>query len=181
VRVGWTPSHSEENIDALRHGRCHFVIDTEAAPLLAPDIRVSKLFDETLVTLTREKHPFAKQKPKAAAFAASGHIALNSLPAIELIDPVLREQKLACTVSARVSSVLVGLLLALNSDGLLTLPASLATILEKEFGLVRIQQPFGPIAFPLRLMWHSSYDRDECHEWVRGEFADLAREMGRAR
>ena len=181
VRVGWTPSHSEENIDALRHGRCHFVIDTEAAPLLAPDIRVSKLFDETLVTLTREKHPFAKRKPKAAAFAASGHIALNSLPAIELIDPVLREQKLACTVSARVSSVLVGLLLALNSDGLLTLPASLATILEKEFGLVRIQQPFGPIAFPLRLMWHSSYDRDECHEWVRGEFADLAREMGRAR
>ena len=27
-------------------------------------------------------------------------------------------------------------------------------------------------------MWHSSYDRDECHEWVRGEFANLAREMG---
>jgi hypothetical protein len=26
-------------------------------------------------------------------------------------------------------------------------------------------------------MWHSSYDRDECHEWVRGEFANLAREL----
>jgi hypothetical protein len=72
------------------------------------------------------------------------------------------------------------LLLALNSDALITLPASLAAILQEQFGLVRINQPFQPIAFPLRLMWHSSYDRDECHDWVRGEFANLAREMENA-
>jgi len=178
VRVGWMPSHREENIDALRHGRCHFVIDIEGAPLQAPDIRFHKLFDDTLVTLARHGHPLAKRKPRAAAFATSDHIAVNSLPAIELIDRELQAQKLACTVSSRVSSVLVGLLLALNSNALLTLPASLASILEKQFGLVRIHQPFRPVAFPLRLMWHSSYDRDECHEWVRGEFANLAREMG---
>ncbi len=177
VRVGWMPSHREENIDALRHGRCHFVIDIEGVPAPAPDIRVLKLFDDTLATLARPSHPFAGRPPKAAAFAASDHIAVNALPAIELIDRELAAQKLACTITSRVSSVLVGLLLALNSDALITLPASLASILEKQFGLVRIAQPFRPIAFPLRLMWHSSYDRDECHEWVRGEFADLAREM----
>jgi DNA-binding transcriptional LysR family regulator len=177
VRVGWMPSHREENIDALRHGRCHFVIDIEGAPLQAPDIRVLKLFDDRLVTLARPGHPFAKRKPKAATLAASDHIAVNSLPAIELIDRELQAQKLACTISSRVSSVLVGLLLALNSDALLTLPASLALILEQQFGLVRIHQPFRPVAFPLRLMWHSSYDRDECHEWVRGELVNLAREM----
>ena len=178
VRVGWMPSHLEENIDALRHGRCHFVIDIEGGPLQAPDIRVAKLFDDTLVTLAGPGHPFATRKPKAAAFAASDHIAVNSLPAIELIDREFQAQKLACTISSRVSSVLVGLLLALNSDALLTLPASLALILEQQFGLVRINQPFRPIAFPLRLMWHSSYDRDECHEWVRGEFTNLARAVG---
>jgi DNA-binding transcriptional LysR family regulator len=177
VRVGWMPSHREENIDALRHGRCHFVIDIEGAPLQAPDIRVLKLFDDRLVTLAGSGHPFAQRKLKAAAFAASDHIAVNSLPAIELIDRELQAQKLACTISSRVSSVLVGLLLALNSDALLTLPASLALILEQQFGLVRIHQPFRPVAFPLRLMWHSSYDRDECHEWVRGELVNLAREM----
>jgi DNA-binding transcriptional LysR family regulator len=94
-----------------------------------------------------------------------------------LIDRELSAENFACNVSSRVSSVLVGLLLALNSDALLTLPASLASILETQFGLVRIAQPFRPIAFPLRLMWHSSYDRDECHAWVRAEFANLAREM----
>jgi len=177
VRVGWMPPHREENIDALRHGRCHFVIDIEGAPLQAPDIRVLKLFDDRIVTLARDGHPFIKRKPKAAAFSAADHITVNSLPAIELIDRELQAQKLACTISSRVSSVLVGLLLALNSDALLTLPASLALILEQQFGLVRIHQPFRPVAFPLRLMWHSSYDRDECHEWVRGELINLAREM----
>ena len=177
VRVGWMPWRPEENMDALRHGRCHFVIDIEGAAVPAPDVRVLKLFDDTLVTLARRGHPFAKRKPKAAAFAASDHIAVNSLPAIEPIDRVLAAQRLACHVSSRVSSVLVGLLLALNSDRLITLPASLAAILEKEFGLVRINQPFRPIAFPLRLMWHSSYDRDECHEWVRGQLTALARAM----
>ena len=181
VRVGWMPSHIEENIDALRNGRTHFVIDIEGAALQAPDIRVARLFDDTLVTLARVRHPFVKRKPKADAFAASDHIAVNSLPAIEFIDRALGAEKLSCNVASRVSSVLVGLLLALNSDALLALPASLASILERQFGLIRIQQPLGPIAFPLRLMWHSSYDRDECHEWVRGEFANLAREMESAR
>jgi DNA-binding transcriptional LysR family regulator len=180
VRVDWMPWHREENIDALRHGRCHFVIDIEGAPLQAPDIRALNLFDDKLITLARPAHPLAKRRPKAGLFAGTDHIAVNSLPALELIDRQLGAEKLTCHVSSRVSSVLVGLLLALNSDALLTLPASLALILEQQFGLVRIHQPFRPIAFPLRLMWHSSYDRDECHEWVRGELANLAREMENA-
>lgn len=178
VKVGWMPSHREENIDALRNGRCHFVIDIEGALLHAPDIRVLKLFDDTLVTLARQEHKLAERKAKPDMFAAADHIEVNSLPAIELLDRELGADKLSCNVSSRVSSVLVGLLLALNSDALLTVPASLASILERQFGLARIQSPFGPTALPLRLMWHSSYDRDECHEWVRGEFANLAREMG---
>jgi DNA-binding transcriptional LysR family regulator len=178
VRVGWTPSHRDETIDALRHGRCHFVIDMDGTPLPAPDIRVQRLFDDKLVTLVRPGHPFAKRKPKPPAFAASDHIAVNSLPATELVDRALETHKLGpCAISARVSSVMVGLLMALNSDALLTLPASLATLLKKQFGLVGIQPPFGPIAVPLRLLWHSSYDRDECHQWVRDELASLAREI----
>ena len=177
VRVGWMPSHREENIDALRHGRCHFVIDIEGAPLQAPDIRMLKLFDDKLITLARQRHPLAKRRAKAELFASADHIEVNSLPAIELINRELAAQKLACTISSRVSSVLVGLLLALNSDALLTLPSSLALIIEKQFGLVRVLQPFRAIAFPLRLLWHSSYDRDECHEWVRGELSKLAREI----
>jgi DNA-binding transcriptional LysR family regulator len=173
VRVDWMPFHRDDNIDALRNGRCHFVIDIESVPVPAPDIRVLKLFDDKLITLAREGHPLARRKA-ANRFAAADHIEVNSLPAIELIDRELAAEKLACNVSSRVSSVLVGLLLALNSDALITLPDSLAQILEKQFGLVRINQPFRTIAFPVRLLWHSSYDRDECHAWVRGELAALA-------
>ena len=180
VRVDWMKSHADENTDALRQGRCHLVIDIEGVVVPAPDIRVLKLFDDTLITLARRKHPLAKRRPKADQFAGADHIEVNSLPTIGTIDRAMSAEKLACNVSSRVSSVLVGLLLALNSDALLTLPASLASILETQFGLVRIAQPFGAIAFPLRLLWHSSYDRDECHAWVRAEFANLAREMEKA-
>jgi DNA-binding transcriptional LysR family regulator len=180
VRVDWMPSRGDENTDALRHGRCHFAIDIEGAPAHAPDIRVIKLYDDKLATLARPGHPLAARKPKPADFAAADHIAVNSLPAIELIDRELAPRKLSCTISSRVSSVLVGLLLALNSDALLTLPSSLALILKKQFGLVRIDQPLGPTAFPVRLLWHSSYDRDECHQWVRDELAKLAREIASA-
>ena len=173
VRVDWMPFHREDNIDALRNGRCHFMIDIEGVPVPAPDIRVLKLFDDKLITLARDGHPLTRRKT-ADRFATADHIGVNSLPAIEPINRAVAADKLACNVSSRVSSVLVGLLLALNSDALITLPAALAQILEKQFGLVRVHQPFGPIAFPVRLLWHSSYDRDECHAWVRGELSALA-------
>jgi len=173
VRVDWMPFHREDNIDALRNGRCHFMIDIEGVPVPAPDIHVLKLFDDKLITLARDGHPLTRRKT-ADRFATADHIGVNSLPAIEPINRAVAADKLACNVSSRVSSVLVGLLLALNSDALITLPASLAQILEKQFGLVRVHQPFGPIAFPVRLLWHSSYDRDECHAWVRSELSALA-------
>src|SRR5680860_690242 len=160
VRVNWTPSHRDENIDALRNARSHFVIDIEGAPVAAPDVRVAKLFDDTLATLARPDHPFAKRKPTAATFAGADHVAVSSLPTLALLDRAL-----------------VGVLVVQNDDALLTLPSSLAAILERQFGLARIAQPLPEVDFPLRLMWHSSYDRDECHQWLRGEFANIAQEI----
>ncbi|MEZ5828417.1 MAG: LysR family transcriptional regulator [Hyphomicrobiales bacterium] len=180
VRVTWTPSNRDETIDALRNARSHFVIDIEEAPVLAPDVRVLKLFDDALATLARPGHPFAIQTPKAAAFAAADHIAVNTLPTLALMDKTLAAQRLTCNVASHVSSALVGVVAVLGSDALLTLPSSLAAILEKQFGLVRIVQPLPPVALPLWLMWHSSYDRDECHQWVRGELAKIAQDIATA-
>jgi DNA-binding transcriptional LysR family regulator len=180
VRVGWTPGQGAETIEALRQGRCHFVIDIEAMALPAPDIRVLKLYDDRLLTVARSGHPLSTRKPDVQAFAASHHIEVNALPAIEQIDRRLAKQRLACTVAARVPSVLAGLLLAMDSDALLTLPTSLALILEKQFALARVKLPVEDISFPVRLLWHSSYDRDECHNWLRDEIAALARESRKA-
>ena len=180
VNVRWAPSHRDENIDALRNARSQFVIDIEGAPVAAPDVRVLKVFEDTLVTLARHGHPIETDAPRAAAFAGADHVSVDSLPTLELIDQALAEQRLTCNVASHVSSALVGVLVVLNGDALLTLPSSLASILQKQFGLIRIDQPLPPVAFPLRLMWHSSYDRDECHQWVRGELAKIAQEIADA-
>jgi len=180
VNVRWAPSHRDENIDALRNARSQFVIDIEGAPVAAPDVRVLKVFDDTLATLARHGHPFETDAPRAAAFAGADHVSVDSLPTLELMDQALAEQRLTCNVASHVSSALVGVLVVLNGDALLTLPSSLASILQKQFGLIRIDQPLPPVAFPLRLMWHSSYDRDECHQWVRGELTKIAEEIADA-
>jgi DNA-binding transcriptional LysR family regulator len=180
VRVGWMPGQGEETIEALRQGRCHFAIDIESMALPAADIRALKLYDDKLATVARAGHPLSEQEPDAESFAGSDHIAVSALPTIDLLDRELAAQRLACTAAAQVPSVLAGLLLTLNSDALLTLPASLASILEKQFALARVKLPIDDISFPVRLLWHSSYDRDECHNWVRDEIAALARETRRA-
>jgi DNA-binding transcriptional LysR family regulator len=180
VRVGWMPGQGKETIDALRQGRCHFAIEIESMPLPAPDIRVLKLYDDRLATVARSRHPLTALEPDAESFAASDHIAVRALPTIALLDRELTKLRLTCSISAQVPSVLAGLLLTLNSDALLTLPASLASILEKQFALARVPLPIERVSVPVRLLWHSSYDRDECHNWVRDEIAALARESGRA-
>ena len=122
----------------------------------------------------------SKQEPDAELFAASDHIAVSALPTIELLDRELAKRRLTCSIAAQVPSVLAGLLLTLNSHALLTLPSSLASILENQFALARVKLPIEDISVPVRLLWHSSYDRDECHNWVRDEIATLARESRRA-
>jgi len=180
VRVCWMPGQGGETVDALRHGRCHFAVDAEAMQVPAPDIRVLKLYDDGLATLARSGHRLIAHPPKAETFASSDHIAISALPIVELLDRELARHRLTCSIAAQVPSVLAGLLLTLNSDALLTLPASLASILEKQFPLSRVTSPIEDISVPVRLLWHSSYDRDECHNWVRDEIAALARESRRA-
>jgi DNA-binding transcriptional LysR family regulator len=176
IRVGWMPGQGPDTIEALRQGRSHFAIDIEQMTVPAPDIRVLKLYDDRLATLARRGHSLTARKPTPAAFAASDHIEVSGLSTIALLDRALAKSKLSAHVSAQVPSVLAGLLLALNSDALLTLPASLAEILEAQFSLARLTPPLADLSLPVRLLWHSSYDRDECHNWVRDEIAALARE-----
>ena len=177
IRVDWTPSRHDENVDALRNASCHFVVDIEGTPDTAPDVRVAKLFDDSLATLARPDHPFTTRKPDSATFAAADHLEVHSLPALAPLERALANEGLNFNVSSQVSSSLVGVLAVLNSDSLLTLPSALASMLQKQFGLARIAQPVLPVELPVRLLWHSSYDRDECHQWVRGEFAKIAQEI----
>lgn len=177
VRVDWTPAHTEAIIDDLRNARCHFVIDIMGESADVPDVRATTLFDDALATLARADHPFAKQRPKADAFGAAEHVSVHSLPSFRGLEDKLGPAGRAMQRISQVSSALVGVMATLNGDALLTLPASLARLLEQRFRLARIRQPIEPVTFPVRLLWHTSYDRDECHQWLRGEFAHLAKEL----
>jgi len=180
IEVSWAPLHRDEMIDAMRNARSHFVIDLEETPVVAPDVRVTKLFDDALTTLARPGHRLTMETPQPAAFAAADHVAVDTLPTLHLLDRALADRGFSCNVASRVSSALVGVHVVLTSDALLTVPTSLGAALQQQFGLERVALPVPPVDFPFRLMWHSSYDRDECHQWLRGEFAKLSRDIASA-
>ena len=170
----WAPSHTESLLDDLRNGRCHFVIDITGESAETPDIRAAKLFDDELETLARLGHPLLEQRPDADGFGAAEHIAVHGLPSFHSLGGRLAQSGRAIQQVSLVSSALVGVMTTLGSNALLTLPGSLARHLERQFDLARIPQPMDPVTFPVRLLWHTSYDRDECHQWLREEFASLA-------
>jgi DNA-binding transcriptional LysR family regulator len=174
VRVDWTPSHSESLLDDLRNASCHFVIDITGESAEAPDIHATKLFDDKLVTLVRLGHPFAEQRPDANSFAAAEHVVVHALPGFHSLEGRLAQSGRTIQRLSLVSSALVGVMTTLSSNALLTLPGALARHLERQFGLARIPQPIEPVTFSVRLLWHTSYDRDECHQWLRDQFASLA-------
>jgi DNA-binding transcriptional LysR family regulator len=175
VQVGWMPGQGAETVESLRQGRAHFAIDIEQTPVPAPDIRVLDLFADRLATLARPGHPLSGREVDLETFAGSDHIAVSALPTFALIDRELSKKRLPSRAAAHVSSLLAGVLLALDTDALLTLPQSLAGVIERRFGLARVTQPLRSARLPVRLLWHSSYDRDECHHWVRNEIVVLPR------
>ncbi|MEM7191327.1 MAG: LysR family transcriptional regulator [Pseudomonadota bacterium] len=177
VSVDWTPSHADTAVDELRNARCHFLIDVAGRSIDAPDLRAARLFDDTLATLARPDHPLAARAPSLDEFSSAEHMSVAALPGLPAQHDTGRQPDMAVHGASEVSSALVGVLSILNSDALLTLPAAMAAILERQFGLARIAQPIKTAPFPVRLIWHTSYDRDECHQWLRGEFAGLAREL----
>jgi DNA-binding transcriptional LysR family regulator len=178
IKLGWVPARLEDSLEDLRGGTAHFVVEMGSQPNPPADVYVKPLFDDPLITLGRKGHRLgaAKGKSKSDAFIEAEHIAVNSVPAFNLIEPLLGANR-ASTSAARVSSVMVGLLLALNSDALLTLPASVARVLEQQFVLLRVTQPWPEIKVPVKLQWHASYERDECHRWLREQLVALAQEV----
>ncbi len=181
VRAGWMPGQGPEIIDALRHGQCHFAIDVESMALPAPDIHVLKLY----------RRPPRHARPVRASLGRAGARCQGfrrKRPYRRECAPHYRAARsrssprcgLPATSPRASRPCSLDLLLTLDSDALLTLPHSLAVILERQFPLLRVAQPLGDISIPVRLLWHASYDRDECHHWVRDELAALARESGRA-
>ena len=145
------PGQGEDTIDALRQRRLPFRHRYRWSSR-APDIRVLTGRRRARNARARRSSPRARKRPTPSPSLATDHIAVHGA------SDHRAARRRACRAAAhlhrrgQVPSVLVGLLLALNSDALLTLPASLASISRSSSGSPacrRLSAHTLPVAAPL--------------------------------
>lgn len=175
IGIRWEPLARPDGIEDLRQGKTDFVIDPEPETVAAPDLKSVILFADPLVTVARPGHPLVLRKPTLAAFADADHLAIASMNGAASVEAAVAGRGRALRIVAEASSVLSGILLALGTDALVTVPASVLTAMRGHVALAEVKQPFPRIAVPVRLIWHRVNERDECHLWVREQLTKLAR------
>jgi DNA-binding transcriptional LysR family regulator len=135
---------------------------------LAPDLRISVLYQEEMVPVVRKDHPLANRRVAAARLAALDQIAVASQRAKldELTRPRRRPRHPA--PSRIVPSFLAAAALVRTSDAYTLLPNRLATVIIDAFGLCRLAATASPAKIAIAQAWSPRFDSDAGHTWLRG-------------
>ncbi len=158
-------------LDELRHGRIDFVLVEGAIEEEAPDMQWAKLQEVPFQTL-RPKMAGARGKAAGSidlrTFQKKPHIISQlSGRSADLLEEALLLKKLPATLLHKVSSSLLGALLAFEIDGLVTIPQLHGQLIARHVDVDQVQLPFALPKFDLHLGWHRRFERDECHIWLR--------------
>jgi len=135
---------------------------------LAPDLRISVLYQEQMVPVVRKEHPLANHKVAAARLAALDQIAVASQRAKldELTRP--RRGRRNPAPSRIVPSFLAAAALVRASDAYTWLPNRLAAVILDAFGLCRLSVTGTPTKIAIAQAWSPRFDNDPGHTWLRG-------------
>lgn len=172
IRLRWQAPHEPSYVEDLRSGHIHFLILEGAAPAEMGDICVKYLCDDSYVILARSGHALTRSKPSRGGIEAFAHILVAGAPWRP--DPVrayLAGHGIDLETSTQASSTLAGLFLAGQSDHLIMVPKAIAEA-GYRLGLVAVGQSAPPLTVPVKLCWHRSHDRDECHQWMGGQIME---------
>ena len=170
-----------ETIEALRQGRSHFAIDIEQTPLPAPDIRGAQALRRPPGDPGAPRPSFERRAGRRRGVRGQRSYHGQRASDHRAARPGAGEGQASAQVvgaSALGARRPPGRAQQRRPPHLASLPAA---ILETQFSLARVALPLPGLSLPVRLLWHSSYDRDECHRLGAGRDRALARETPSAR
>lgn len=168
IEMNWASIPTSETLNALRQGTVHLAIREDEPDTGSNEFPRQHLFDDALVTLARKDHPIHQKgwsKPSRNTFE---HIVAKTendgdSVGVQLADKL---RNLGYRIQTT-SSVFGALLRAAERDILVTVPQSASLPQADKLNLLLVEQPFERVVRPLYLVWHRSFDRDECHRWFR--------------
>ncbi|MEU7136481.1 LysR family transcriptional regulator [Streptomyces sp. NPDC046261] len=168
IRLRFLPEGDEDPAD-LRDG---VDLDIGQLPDLPHDVRSSPLAPQHYVAVCRAGAPHADEPLTVERFAALPHITVTRRGRLHgVVDDRLADLGLARRVLATVPSHVTACFLALSSDALALVAASVAAHAARTMPLVVRDIPLSLSAVGTAMAWHVRVDDDPAHRWLRDAVA----------
>lgn len=142
------------------------------------DVCAVPLFRERMVCLVRNTHPLAK---KRTAITLDDYISWPHMVfritgrGTNPIDEHLAEHQRARRIVGRSPSFLSAPAVAAQSDIIVTVPGSVASVFLNHWSLVAFDPPFErDNTFAVSMAWPAHLDADPAHRWLRTQLIEIA-------
>ncbi|MGD9806043.1 MAG: LysR family transcriptional regulator [Hyphomicrobiaceae bacterium] len=172
--------NSDRAVDALtdlRDGETELALGLEPAD--AKWIRCTPLYDDEFLVCSRKGLVDRFAPLTQEMYLSSEHIALNWARGLSgsPVDSRMRDLKWNRKVLAALPTLAGCASVVAHSNVLFTIHSRIARILAARFDLQLHPMPFRLAPVTLYQIWHERFDDDPGHQWLRGEFTRIAREL----
>lgn len=158
-------------LEELRLGRIDFALMEGDLNLQVPDMRWEKIYEENYVTFAKKDENRKYNKISLKQFEKMPHIiAESNMMKSSVLEVEFLKHKLPMERLIKVTSSLTGIFLALEMNGLVTIPRLHSENISNHISITQVTLPFELPKLNIYLGWHRSFERDECHQWLRQKF-----------
>jgi DNA-binding transcriptional LysR family regulator len=165
-----------EDALALREGRVD--IDVGVLDFHEPELMSRTLLSDTFAFAVRRGHALTRRPLSAQRLVQHGHVIVSRLQKTRgPIDSVLEKMGLERKVVAVLPNFLAALMLAAESDAVVSAPKLLIAQLQKRFQLVLLKAPFELPRFSVGMAWHPRTQHDAAAVWLRAQLVDIAKAL----
>ena len=168
IRLKAVQLEEEHLHEWLKSGKVDLAIGSY--PSLTQGIRRQRLFSASYMSLVRKNHPRLTTQPTLEEFAAEQHVLVTASGTghgIEMVEHALEAAIPPHHVTLRVPGFTAAVVLAKNTDSVVTLPSPLAAVLARELDLELVKPPLRLPSFEIAQYWHERLHRDSGNQWFR--------------
>lgn len=136
-----------------------------------------RLIEEHYMCVVRRDHPVVRSKLTLKMYASLPHALISPRgDGGGRVDEVLAQQGLSRRVALQIPHFLVAAHIVAQTDLVLTVPARIARVFADMEALRVMKPPVELGGFSLDQVWHERQAKDPAHMWLRGIFAEIARD-----
>jgi DNA-binding transcriptional LysR family regulator len=135
---------------------------------------VRSLGKDKQVLVMRKNHPYLKTSRSLKDYLSFSHIKIGiPINSTSRVDQQLHEKNLKRKMIGEFNNFLSPLVALKETDGILTVPEKLANVYKSITNLEIAELPMKEITIESKMVWHSRFQNDPFHQWVREILYDI--------